>query len=61
MPETNPDSPQLSRDEAQLICDRYEIGWLLNNPEEVERLERYNPDLLLAYEVLAAIANGDDG
>lgn len=60
MPEINPDSPSLTRDEAQLICDAHEIGLLLNNEEEVDLLEQHNPELLAAYEVLAAIANGDD-
>lgn len=61
MPETNPDSPQLTRDEAQLICDAHEIHLLLDNEEEVDLMERNNPDLLRAYEILRAIADGDDG
>lgn len=60
MAETNPDSPQLTRDDAQILCDRYEIHLLLDDEDEVEDLEENNPDLLRAYEVLRAIADGDD-
>ena len=60
MPETNPDSPQLTRDEALLICDAHDIHARLDSEDEVERLERYDPYLLRAYEVLRAIADGDD-
>lgn len=60
MAETNPDSPQLTRDDAQNLCDRYEIHLLLDDEDEVEELEENNPDLLRAYEVLRAIADGDD-
>ncbi len=60
MAETNPDSPQLTRDDAQILCDRHEIHLLLDDEDEVEELEENNPDLLRAYEVLRAIADGDD-
>lgn len=60
MPETNPDSPQLTRDQAQLICDRHEIHAFLEDEEDVDELERHNPDLLDAYLILRAIADGDD-
>ena len=56
----NPDSPSLTRDEAQLICDAHEIHQLLDDEEEVELLEKNHPQLLAAYEVLRAIADGDD-
>ena len=61
MPETNPNSPQLNRDQAQLICDSFEIHAFFDDEEEVELMEKHNPDLLRAYEVLRAIADGDDG
>jgi hypothetical protein len=57
---TNPDSPQLTADEAQLLCDAHEIHQLLANEEETELLEANNPELLTAYEKLRAIADGDD-
>jgi hypothetical protein len=59
--ETNPDSPQLTRDMAQLICDAHELYVILADEDEVDQLERHQPDLLTAYEVLRAIADGDDG
>jgi hypothetical protein len=58
--QTNPDSPQLTADEAQLLCDAHEIHSLLANEEETELLEANNPELLTAYEKLRAIADGDD-
>lgn len=60
MAETNPASPQLTRDDAQVLCDRYAIHLLLDDEEEVEELEENNPDLLRACEILRAIADGDD-
>ena len=58
--ETNPDSPQLTADEAQLLCDAHEVHALLDNEGETDLLERHNPDLLTAYEKLRAIADGYD-
>lgn len=43
------------------LCDRYDIHLLLSDEDEVERLERYEPILLDAYEVLRAIADSDEG
>jgi hypothetical protein len=58
--ETNSDSPLLTADEAQRLCDAHEVHSLLDNEEEVDLLERNNPQLLTAYEKLRAIADGDD-
>ena len=52
--------PQLTREEAQALCDAHDVHALLDNEEEVELLEANNPELLGAYETLRAIADGDD-
>jgi hypothetical protein len=52
--------PQLTADEAQLLCDTHDIHALLGNEEETDLLEQHNPELLTAYEKLRAIADGSD-
>ena len=52
--------PQLTQEEAQLICDAHEIHQFFSDEEEVDLMEQNNPGLLSAYEKLRAIADGDD-
>lgn len=52
--------PALSRDEAQALCDAFEIHTFFESDEEVDLLEENNPCLLQAYETLRAIADGDE-
>lgn len=59
-PETNPDSPRLTRDQAQLLCEAHDVHLLLDDEDEADRLEQHNPNLLHAYLTLQAIADGSD-
>lgn len=52
--------PQLTQEEAQLICDAHDIHQFFRNEEEVDLMEDNNPGLLSAYEKLRAIADGDE-
>lgn len=54
------EAPQLTQEEAQILCDSHEVHQLLRNEEEVDLMEDNNPGLLRAYEKLRAIADGDD-
>lgn len=54
------DVPQLTQEQAQMLCDAHDVHAMFNNEEEVELLEANNPQLLEAYECLRAIADGDE-
>lgn len=48
-----------SPDDARAIMEAHEIDSLLQNEEEVELLDAHNPDLLVSYRRLVAIAEMD--
>ena len=54
------DSPVLTRDEAQALCDALSLPTFFESDEEVDLLEEHNPTLLQAYETVRAIADGDE-
>jgi hypothetical protein len=56
----DPGPPQLTQEQAQMLCDAHEVHSFLRNEEEVDLMEDNNPGLLGAYETLRAIADGDD-
>lgn len=50
----------LTQEQANLICDAFEIFSVLSNEEEIKCLEDGNPELLEAYFALHRIAAGSD-
>lgn len=49
--------PRLTAEEAQLLCEVWDIEHLLGNEEECEMLERNAPEQLAVYEKLKLIAD----
>lgn len=50
----------LTQEQARLLVEAFEIDRILGDEEEFELLEANNPELLIAYEQLQAIADGSD-
>lgn len=50
------ETPMLTKEQAQLLCDTYDVYSLFEDDEELELLTDNNPELLIAYGALLAIA-----
>lgn len=49
----------LTAEQARSIMEAHEIDALLMNEEEIDLLERNNPELLTAYQALEQISYGE--